>query len=119
MSKELQREVLKTFKQLHRTRLNTFKGDNYALDYIRKKINDEYRKYKNVTDENSIKELNKFASEVEHEVKTTVIQAVEKERGRFELNVKKEHLIENVPPPGTPLPKYGKKCSQTPKPKPS
>ncbi|KAH0560901.1 complex III assembly factor LYRM7 [Cotesia glomerata] len=111
MSAELRREVLKTFKKLHRTRLNTFQGDQYALSFVRNKINDEYKKNKNVTDETAINELNKFANEVEHEVKTTIIQAVEKKPGIFELKVRKDHLIDNVPPPGTPLPKPERRCS--------
>ncbi|XP_008559109.1 complex III assembly factor LYRM7 [Microplitis demolitor] len=110
MSNELRREVLRTFKKLHRARLNVFKGDLYALSFTRNKINDEYKKCKNVTDESAINELNKFANEVEHEVRTTIIQAVETEPGTFELNVRKEHLIDNVPAPGTPLPKPERRC---------
>ncbi|XP_070514727.1 complex III assembly factor LYRM7 isoform X3 [Cardiocondyla obscurior] len=82
MTDPLRREVLRVFKKLHRTRLNTFEGDEYALQVLRDKINNEYRKYKNVTNQAAIEELNKFAQEVEHEVRTTVIQAIETEPGK-------------------------------------
>ncbi|XP_029038596.1 complex III assembly factor LYRM7 [Osmia bicornis bicornis] len=94
----LRREVLHVFKKLHRTRMNTFKGDEHALKVIRDKINEEYKKYKHVTNSAAIEELNKFAEEVEHEVRTTVIQAVETEPGRFELRITSDTaLVDNVP----------------------
>ncbi|XP_071564872.1 F-box only protein 27 isoform X2 [Temnothorax nylanderi] len=82
MAKCNTRLVLRVFKKLHRTRLKTFEGDEYALQVVRDKINNEYRKYKNVTNQAAIEELNKFAQEVEYEVRTTVIQAVETAPGR-------------------------------------
>lgn len=70
------------FKKLHRTRLKTFATDEHALQgkfalcyycvinalaisnillccslVVRKKINDEYRKYKNVTNQAAIEEV--------------------------------------------------------------
>lgn len=95
MGDSLRREVLQVFKKLHRTRLSTFKGDKYALEVLRNKINDEYRKYKHITNPDAIKELNKFAEEVEHDVRTTIIQAVEKEPGRYELNIRPDVLVDN------------------------
>lgn len=59
--------------------------------------------------------MDKFARECEEQVRTLVIQAVEKSPGTFELNIKKEHLIDNVPPPGTPLPKPERKCGKSQK----
>ncbi|XP_015124816.1 complex III assembly factor LYRM7 [Diachasma alloeum] len=110
MSGELRREVLKIFKKLHRTRLSTFEGDEKSLNLTRQKINDEYRKYKHVTDQDAIVELNKFALDVDHELRTSVVQAVEKAPGRYELKIKEEHLIDNFPVPGTPLPTSGRRC---------
>ena len=68
------------FKKLHRTRLNTFKDDEHALEgklkiipvsvchkqksynkshlVTRNKINEEYRKHQNVTDATAIEEVN-------------------------------------------------------------
>ncbi|XP_018047255.1 PREDICTED: complex III assembly factor LYRM7 isoform X2 [Atta colombica] len=77
MGESLRREILRVFKKLHRTRLKTFEGDEYALQVVRDQINKEYRKYKNVTNQAVIEELNKFAQEVEYEIRTTVIQAIE------------------------------------------
>ncbi|XP_015596174.1 complex III assembly factor LYRM7 [Cephus cinctus] len=98
MSGILRREVLNTFKKLHKTRLNTFKGDEHALNVTRKKINDEYAKYKHVTDEKAIAELNELAKAVEHEVRTTVIQAVEVEPGKFQVQLTKDTvMLDNIP----------------------
>ncbi|XP_076682461.1 complex III assembly factor LYRM7 isoform X2 [Andrena cerasifolii] len=98
MGDSLKRQVLQVFKKLHRTRLNTFKDDEHALEVTRNKINEEYRKHQNVTDATAIEELNKFAQEVEHEIRTTVIQAVEKEPGTFALRITPDTtLLDNVP----------------------
>ncbi|XP_046743463.1 complex III assembly factor LYRM7-like, partial [Diprion similis] len=83
-------QVLGTFKKLHRTRINTFRDDKYALEATRKKINDEYRKCKDITDENKIADLNEFALAVEREVRTTIVQAREVEPGKFALRVTKD-----------------------------
>ncbi|XP_014485608.1 PREDICTED: complex III assembly factor LYRM7 [Dinoponera quadriceps] len=97
MSDSLRREVLRVFKQLHRTRLKTFKDDEYALQVVRNKINEEYRKYKNVINTAAIEELNRFAQEVERGVRTTIIQAVETTPGRVELRLTPDVLVDNVP----------------------
>ncbi|XP_043478717.1 complex III assembly factor LYRM7 [Leptopilina heterotoma] len=95
MSGNLRKEVLKIFKTLHRTRLNTFQNDEHALQVVRKKINDEYRKNMNIGDTETIKQLNETALAVEKEVRTKIIQAVQKEPGKFEVRVKKDNLIDN------------------------
>ncbi|XP_011157146.2 complex III assembly factor LYRM7 isoform X1 [Solenopsis invicta] len=97
MGDSLRREVLRVFKKLHKTRLKTFEGDDYALQVVRSKINEEYRKYKNVTNQAAIEELNKFAQEVEHEIRTTVIQAVETAPGKVALRLTPDVLVDNVP----------------------
>ncbi|XP_011304195.1 complex III assembly factor LYRM7 [Fopius arisanus] len=113
MSVELRREVLKVFKKLHRTRLSTFEGDQKALHLTRQRINEEYRKYRNVTNQETIVELNKLAQDVDHEIRTTVVQAMEKKPGTYELKIREEHLIDNFPLPGTPLPNPGSPCGRT------
>ncbi|XP_076238290.1 complex III assembly factor LYRM7 isoform X2 [Calliopsis andreniformis] len=96
MGDSLRREVLHTFKKLHRTRMNIFKNDEHAMTVTRHKINEEYRKYLHITNPAAIQELNKFAQEVEHELRTTVIQAVETEPGKFELRITPDILVDNV-----------------------
>ncbi|XP_025994575.2 complex III assembly factor LYRM7 isoform X4 [Solenopsis invicta] len=91
MGDSLRREVLRVFKKLHKTRLKTFEGDDYALQVVRSKINEEYRKYKNVTNQAAIEE------EVEHEIRTTVIQAVETAPGKVALRLTPDVLVDNVP----------------------
>ncbi|CAK9799048.1 Complex III assembly factor LYRM7 [Anthophora plagiata] len=98
MGDNLRRKVLHMFKKLHRTRMNAFRDDENALKVVRAKINEEYKKYKNVQNTAAIEELNKFAEEVEHEVRTTVIQAVETEPGKFALRITPDtQLLDNVP----------------------
>ncbi|KAG5309770.1 LYRM7 factor, partial [Acromyrmex insinuator] len=91
------KQILRVFKKLHRTRLKTFKDDEYALQVVRDQINKEYKKHKNVTNQAVIKELNKFAQEVECEIRTTVIQAVETAPGRVALRLTPDVLVDNVP----------------------
>ncbi|XP_016840273.1 complex III assembly factor LYRM7 [Nasonia vitripennis] len=119
MSNNLRREALSVFKQLHRTRLKTFRGDEQGLQFTRQKINDEFRKNKDITNEASIQELIKFAKEVENEVRTTVIQVVEKASGRFEAKITPDTaMLDNVPF-GQPVDKSqfrkARKCSDIPK----
>ncbi|XP_043791800.1 complex III assembly factor LYRM7-like [Apis laboriosa] len=98
MRDNLRQKVLQTFKKLHRTRMKTFQSDEHALQVLRNKINEEYKKYKNVTNTAAIEELNKFAEEVEHEVRTTIVQAVETKPGHFELRITPDiTLVDNVP----------------------
>ncbi|XP_078034999.1 complex III assembly factor LYRM7 [Augochlora pura] len=97
MGDSLRRQVLETFKKLHRTRMKTFEGDEYALTNLRNKINEEYKKNKNIANKAAIEELNKLAQQVEHEVRTTIIQAVEKKPGVFALRITPEKLVDNVP----------------------
>ncbi|XP_003397697.1 complex III assembly factor LYRM7 isoform X1 [Bombus affinis] len=97
MGDNLRLKVLRTFKKLHRTRMATFQGDDHALQVTRNKLNEEYKKYKNVTNPAAIEELNKFAEEVEYELRTTVIQAVETKPGTFELRLTPDKLIDSVP----------------------
>ncbi|KAI4500700.1 hypothetical protein M0802_004292 [Mischocyttarus mexicanus] len=95
MAEILRREILHQFKTLHRTRLNKFKGDENALKVIRDKINEEYRKNKNVTNQGTIEELNKLAQEVEQEIRLTVIQAVQTKPGVYTLRITPELLSDN------------------------
>ncbi|KAK9310208.1 hypothetical protein QLX08_000473 [Tetragonisca angustula] len=97
MGDNLRRKVLRTFKNLHRTRMVTFQDDEHALQVTRNKINEEYRKYKNVTNSAAIEELNKFAEEVEHELRITVIQAVETQPGTYTLRLTPDKLVDSIP----------------------
>ncbi|XP_051164936.1 complex III assembly factor LYRM7 [Leptopilina boulardi] len=99
MSGNLRKEVLKIFKILHRTRLNTFQNDDHALQVVRNKINDEYRKNMNIGDVEQIKKLNETALAVEKEVRTRIIQAVEKEPGKYEVRIKSDNLVDNTAVP--------------------
>lgn len=77
------------FKQLHTTRLKLFRGDEPNLAKARAKINEEFKKYKNVEKE-EIPELIGVAKEVELFYRTRVVQAVPTNEGRhsmFRMNV--------------------------------
>lgn len=60
-----------------------FQGDVKAVSGARILINENFHKNKDVQDEDEIKKLLKMASDVEIELKTNVIQAVEKEPGVY------------------------------------
>ncbi|XP_066591684.1 complex III assembly factor LYRM7 [Prorops nasuta] len=97
MNDKLRREVLQIFKKLHRTRQVTFKDDTASLEVVRKKINDEYRKYKDVKNQAAIEELHKLAEDVEHELRTRVIQVVQSEtNSRYEIRVRPETTVDNA-----------------------
>ncbi|XP_055856325.1 complex III assembly factor LYRM7 [Episyrphus balteatus] len=98
MSQQIRREVLKAFKKLHRTREYVFKGDQHALTAARAEINTNFRKNQTVTDEIEIKKLVKLADDVDKELRTNVVQAVEKESGVYEVSIREEvPRLENVP----------------------
>lgn len=100
MACNLRTKVLESYKLLHKARKTVFNGDTYALNEARKKINEEYKKNKHVSDTSSIEELINQAKAVEQELRTCVIQLREKEnqRGTYEAVITKETLkLDNVP----------------------
>lgn len=98
MSTNLRTKVLQSFKVLHKTRKSIFKGDTYALNEARKKINEEYKKYKGMTEASSIEEMITYANEVEEVLRKCVIQAREVEPGKYEAQITKDTLkLDNVP----------------------
>ncbi|KAJ8958951.1 hypothetical protein NQ318_019722 [Aromia moschata] len=98
MSLNLRHKVLQSFKHLHKTRKSVFEGDGYALSEARKKINEEFKKQKHVADTKAIEELVNYANAVEHELRTTVIQAREVAPGKYRVAIKPDTLkLNNVP----------------------
>ncbi|EFA04839.1 uncharacterized protein LOC658291 isoform X1 [Tribolium castaneum] len=98
MAQNLRREVLAAFKSLHKARKHVFQGDNNALTKARSKINEEYKKCKNVTDKHAIEELVNYSKAVETELRVTVIQAREIQPGQYEVRLREEiPRLENVP----------------------
>ncbi|RZF48911.1 hypothetical protein LSTR_LSTR003291 [Laodelphax striatellus] len=88
MAASLKGEVLRSFKRLHRVRQSVFKGDSFALNATRDKINEEFKKNKHVKAVESIQELVKLSISVEEELRTRVVQAKEKEPGIYELQLR-------------------------------
>lgn len=66
--------MLSSFKSLHRTCLKVFRNNKNILYAAQKEINESYKKNKNVTEEDSIKNLIKLANNVQYELKTTVCE---------------------------------------------
>ncbi|XP_022909562.1 complex III assembly factor LYRM7 [Onthophagus taurus] len=98
MSQNLRKEVLLAFKRLHKARKKVFANDDNALEKGRIKINEEFKKNKHVKDPVAIAELTKLANEVQKELLTTVIQAVEVSPGKYEMRILPETLkLDNVP----------------------
>ncbi|KAL0271420.1 UNVERIFIED_CONTAM: hypothetical protein PYX00_008525 [Menopon gallinae] len=96
----LRREVLKSFKAIHRTRNYVFQGDRFALDKAREEINENYRKNKGETDSEKIKDLIKFAYDVINELKTNVVQMKAIKPGRYHVQLRPEMFQDEttVPP---------------------
>lgn len=89
---------MKAFKSLHNARKAVFREDELALEASRRKINEEYRKNKYVTDAQVIKELVKFSHEVEKELKSQVVQARQVRPGHYELRITPEtEKLDNFP----------------------
>ncbi|XP_023016749.1 complex III assembly factor LYRM7 [Leptinotarsa decemlineata] len=98
MSLNLRRKVLQSFKQLHKTRKSVFKGDTYALTEARKKINDEFKKCKHLTDVSSIQEMIKYSGDVEAELRTCVIQARQVAPGKYQAEITADTVkLDNIP----------------------
>ncbi|XP_026164343.1 complex III assembly factor LYRM7 [Mastacembelus armatus] len=90
-------KVLSTFKALHRTRMAVFKDDNRALTAARLKINEEFRKNKNETSEENIKEMIKMGSNVERILRENVVQMEHVKENTLLLRPRESLLLENVP----------------------
>ncbi|XP_073948495.1 complex III assembly factor LYRM7 [Choristoneura fumiferana] len=94
----LKRNVLQCFKKLHRTRLKVFEGDEKALTAGRLRINEEFKKNKDVQNEEAIKAMLAFGEDVEKELRTQVIQAKEVKPGVFEARITEDTVkIVNLP----------------------
>ncbi|KAL1457418.1 hypothetical protein WDU94_007652 [Cyamophila willieti] len=87
MSAATKSQVLQSFKQLHKTCKRVFNGDDHALQAARIKINEEFKKNKHVTSEKSIGELVNLSNSIDHEIRTTVIQAVETKPGVYTVKI--------------------------------
>ncbi|XP_063701729.1 complex III assembly factor LYRM7 [Culicoides brevitarsis] len=107
----LRREVLQSFKNLHRARLEIFEGDTKALTLARQKINDEYRKNKGTDSEEEIRKKVALANDAAKELRTNVIQAVQKEPGVFEAKIRESTLrLDNYPfDPNAKIPEFPRK----------
>ncbi|XP_076792943.1 complex III assembly factor LYRM7 isoform X2 [Arvicanthis niloticus] len=96
LPKMLGLQVLQLFKTLHRTRQQVFKNDKRALE-ARVKINEEFKKHKNETSPEKIKEMVKIGSDVELLLRTSVIQGIHTDHDTLQLVPRKDLLTENVP----------------------
>lgn len=60
-----------------------FNEDIDALIFARGQINEDFKKYKHIKDPEKIKELVKYAEDCEHELRTSVVQLVEKSENLY------------------------------------
>merc|ERR1712116_77114 len=86
-------EVIACFRRLHRTRAKIFHGDSATLVAAREKINSEFRKYKKISNSDTISELVKLGNQAEEILRTSVIQAKPKDESTLELTRKHPCLI--------------------------
>ncbi|XP_013408491.1 complex III assembly factor LYRM7 isoform X1 [Lingula anatina] len=112
-------QVLAAFKQLHKTRKVVFEGDTYALKLTQDKINEEFKKNKNETDSDKIKELIKIANDSETILRKNVVQLKLKEDTKdeesqtWEMKIREDTEMYDFTEPWEPPPvnKKQKKCS--------
>ncbi|PSN50273.1 Complex III assembly factor LYRM7 [Blattella germanica] len=98
MTSAIRREVLRCFKNLHRTRQKVFSEDEFALQAARNRINEEFKKNKHVTNQESIKEMVNLSKAVEDEMKASIVQACEVAPGKYELRILPEtRKLDNIP----------------------
>ncbi|XP_060765548.1 complex III assembly factor LYRM7 [Neoarius graeffei] len=95
-------KVLQTFKALHRTRMTVFKDDDRALTAARLKINEEFKKNKNETSEETIQQMIKMSRAVETVLRENVLQAEHVGENKLVLRPRESLLLENVPYSDTP-----------------
>ncbi|XP_050977394.1 complex III assembly factor LYRM7 [Labeo rohita] len=95
-------KVLRVFKDLHKTRRDVFRDDDRALTAARLKINEEFKKNKNETSEENIKEMLKMARAVETILRENVVQGEHVEENKILLRPRKSLLLDNVPYSDTP-----------------
>ncbi|KAH8307575.1 hypothetical protein KR044_003460, partial [Drosophila immigrans] len=89
-------QVLSVFKKLHRTRQYVFQGDKRALLEGRHKINESFRQNKESNSE-EIQKMIKLAIDVDHELRTNIIQALRREDDVYELRITPETTrLDNV-----------------------
>ena len=92
------KEALRLYKSLHRTIQRVFKGDHQAMFAARDKVCDEFIKYKNVTNENSIQGLINQGWEAQNILSKSVVQIQQVEEDKFQMNIRDEtHKFENNP----------------------
>lgn len=90
-------KVLRVFKDLHKTRKDVFKDDSRALTAARLQINEGFKRNKNETADENIKEMLKMAQAVETILRENVIQAEHIEENKVLLRPRESLLLENVP----------------------
>lgn len=83
----LRRQILSSFKKLHRTRKLIFDNDDFALEAARQKINSEFRNHMHEENQEKIKQMLKIAEDAEVILRTRVVQAEETEPGTFKVKI--------------------------------
>ena len=99
LPRALRLQVLASFKNVHRARLQVFAGDDETLATCREKINSEFRKHVDVTEEKGILELVKTANDSAEYLRKMVVQAkLNEESDVYEVKITKDTLLEeNMP----------------------
>ena len=92
------KEVLRLYKQLHRTADVVFKGDERALSMAHQRIRNDFNKNKNVPSDTSIKELIQLGKDCDKVLREVVIQAELQPSGNYRANIREENYkFENMP----------------------
>lgn len=90
-------QVLKCFKELHKTRKSVFRGDVEKLNHFRAEINAVFSQRKLLTEESKIKEGITEGAEVNAFLLQNVVQCEWKDEETMKINIRPEMLREVDP----------------------
>jgi len=96
-SNALRSQVLKCFREIHKTRKYIFKGDEKNLTLVRERINEEFAKHKHVKSEAAIEELVKAGHEAAQLVRTQLMRYELTPQGTQKVSIREELLVEHGP----------------------
>jgi hypothetical protein len=94
MSTGLRVQVLGSFKFLLKARAKAFKGDTKMLTLSRNQIFEEFRKNKDVSDPNQIKEMMEIAQESSRFLIYGIAQALQNSDSNYNLQLNPEQVHE-------------------------
>ncbi|KAK2173571.1 hypothetical protein NP493_866g00038 [Ridgeia piscesae] len=95
----LRSRVLASFRSLHEARKQVFAGDTEMLTAGRNKINEEFKKNKNLAEVEEIEEMVKLAEDSAVTLRTMVVQAeYNEDKDVYQLKITKDTALQSNAP---------------------